>query len=73
MKHRLFFKVIPLIMMKQPKQSKHLGHVQIEQNNQLLYADEVSYNQVADEVTAVGHVWLRDKDGNFTFTHIKFH
>lgn len=46
-----------------------LGHVQIEQNNQLLYADEVSYNQIADEVTAVGHVWLRDKEGNFTFTN----
>ncbi len=45
-----------------------LGHVQIAQNNQLLYADEVSYNQLSDEVTAIGHVWLRDKEGNFLFT-----
>ena len=48
---------------------KALGRVQIAQNDQLLYADEVSYNQIADEVTAAGHVWLRDKEGNFIFTN----
>lgn len=43
------------------------GRVYVAQESQLLYADQVQYFKPADKVVAKGHVWLRDKDGNFSF------
>jgi LPS-assembly protein len=43
------------------------GHVYITQDDQLLSADKVHYYKGADKVVAEGHVWLRDKEGNFSF------
>lgn len=43
------------------------GHVYISHNNQLLYADSLQYYKETDTVYANGNVWLRDKEGNFSF------
>ena len=43
------------------------GHVYVSHNNQLLYADSLQYNKETDTLHAKGNVWLRDKEGNFSF------
>ncbi len=43
------------------------GHVEISQNNQVLLADTVSYNQHTDTVTASGHVSLLQPTGEVVF------
>lgn len=46
---------------------KATGHVEIEQEGNLLEADTVTYNENTDEVTASGHVRLRDSEGTVAF------
>ncbi len=43
------------------------GHVEISQDDEILLADTVSYNQHTDTATASGHVSLMDAGGNVTF------
>lgn len=43
------------------------GHVEISQNNQVLLADTVTYNQRTDTVTASGHVSLLQPTGEVVF------
>lgn len=43
------------------------GHVELDQNNQILLADTVTYNQRTDTVTASGHVTLLQPNGDIVF------
>ena len=43
------------------------GHVEISQNNQVLLADTITYNQHTDTVTASGHVSLLEPTGEVVF------
>ncbi len=43
------------------------GHVEISQDDEILLADTVSYNQHTDTATASGHVSLMEAGGNVTF------
>jgi LPS-assembly protein len=43
------------------------GHVEIDYDGRILFADNVVYNQKTDVVTAHGHVSLLDKTGNVAF------
>ena len=43
------------------------GHVELDQNQQILLADTVTYNQRTDTVTASGHVSLLQSSGDIVF------
>jgi LPS-assembly protein len=43
------------------------GHVEISQDDEVLLADTVTYNQHTDTATASGHVSLLEPDGSVTF------
>lgn len=43
------------------------GKVYVSHDHQLLYADSLKYNQENETLYAEGNVWIRDKEGTFSF------
>lgn len=49
------------------------GNVFVFQDQQIISADQMLYNQQEDTAIAQGHVWIRDSQGNYLFApHITF-